>query len=118
TLAHALARAGQRTLLFDGDLGLANVDVQLGVQPKRDLGSVLAGRATMAEAAERYEAGGFDILAGRSGSGSLGTLPGSTLVEIRKELHLLCATYDRVVLDLGAGIERPVRFLTAQARPC
>ncbi|MCG8542713.1 MAG: P-loop NTPase, partial [Alphaproteobacteria bacterium] len=33
TLAHAMARAGRKTLLFDGDLGLANVDIQLGLMP-------------------------------------------------------------------------------------
>ena len=44
TLCHALARVGQRVLLFDGDLGLANVDIQLGIAPKHDLGSVIAGR--------------------------------------------------------------------------
>ena len=48
TLAHALARAGRRVLLFDGDLGLANVDIQLGLTPTRDLGSVIAGRASIA----------------------------------------------------------------------
>jgi len=37
TLAHALTRMGKKVLLFDGDLGLANVDVQLGLMPKRDL---------------------------------------------------------------------------------
>ncbi|MEX0760171.1 MAG: P-loop NTPase, partial [Tistlia sp.] len=30
TLSHAMARAGGKVLLFDGDLGLANVDIQLG----------------------------------------------------------------------------------------
>lgn len=34
TLCHALARRGQRTLLFDGDLGLANIDIQLGLMPQ------------------------------------------------------------------------------------
>ena len=50
SLAHALSRAGQRTLLFDGDLGLANVDIQLGLQPARDLGGVIAGRYRMDQA--------------------------------------------------------------------
>jgi hypothetical protein len=77
TLAHALARAGHRTLLFDGDLGLANIDVQLGVAPYRDLGAVIAGKATMAQVVERYEDGGFDVVAGRSGSGNLASLPTS-----------------------------------------
>ena len=35
SLAHALARAGRKTLLFDGDLGLANVDIQLGLDARR-----------------------------------------------------------------------------------
>ena len=52
TLAHALARAGERVLLFDGDLGLANVDIQLGLTPAHDLGSVVAGRSALAEAAQ------------------------------------------------------------------
>ncbi|MGH7072394.1 MAG: P-loop NTPase, partial [Acetobacteraceae bacterium] len=34
TLAHALARVRKRVLLFDGDLGLANVDIQLGLTPE------------------------------------------------------------------------------------
>ncbi len=117
TLAHALARAGRKALLFDGDLGLANVDVQLGVTPDRDLASVVAGEATLAQAATRYE-GGFDIIAGRSGSGSLATIPPSRLLALRTELHLFAQNYDWVVLDLGAGIERTVRLLTAQSRAC
>ena len=117
TLAHAMARAGKRALLFDGDLGLANVDVQLGVTPERDLASVIAGEATLAQATTRYE-GGFDIIAGRSGSGSLATLPASRLMALRNELHALSQNYDWVVLDLGAGIERTVRLLTSQSRAC
>jgi flagellar biosynthesis protein FlhG len=35
TLAACFAKMGRRTLLVDGDLGLANVDVQLGIAPKR-----------------------------------------------------------------------------------
>ena len=44
TLAHALSRLGRRVLLFDADFGLANIDVQLGLTPTHDLGSVLSGR--------------------------------------------------------------------------
>src|SRR5262249_33189627 len=109
TLAHALARAGRRTLLFDGDLGLANVDVQLGIAPRCDLGSVIAGRSTLTQAIGSYEEGGFDIIAGRSGSGDLASLPASRLALLRNELHGVGRRYDRVVVDLGAGVERGVR---------
>jgi flagellar biosynthesis protein FlhG len=115
TLAHALSRTGARVLLFDGDLGLANVDVQLGLTPALDLSSVVSGRATMAEAILRHPQGGFDILAGRSGSGALSAM-GDTLLD--RLLHLLreqTRHYDHVILDLGAGVERPVRRMVAAA---
>jgi cellulose biosynthesis protein BcsQ len=35
TLAHLIARSGRSVLLFDGDIGLANVDVQLGLTHRR-----------------------------------------------------------------------------------
>jgi len=117
TLAHALARAGRKALLFDGDLGLANVDVQLGCTPRRDLGSVLAGEATMAQAATPSTCG-FDIIAGRSGSGTLANLSAARLVDLRTELGRFGQGYDWVVLDLGAGIERTVRILTGKSRAC
>ncbi len=118
TLCHALSRAGHKVLLFDGDLGLANVDIQLGLAPKRDLGGVLAGRYTLGEAVFAYGEGGFDIIAGHSGSGSLASLPADRLARLMAELAQLAPTYDRVVLDLGAGVERTVRQLAARARSC
>jgi flagellar biosynthesis protein FlhG len=118
TLCHALARAGQRTLLFDGDLGLANVDIQLGLTPPNDLGGVLAGRHGLGEAAFAFEEGGFDIIAGRSGSGSLASLTPDRLAALTAELAELAPRYQRVVLDLGAGVERTVRQLAAQAGTC
>jgi flagellar biosynthesis protein FlhG len=117
TLTHALARSGGHALLFDGDLGLANVDVQLGVTPRRDLGSVIAGQITLAQAATQHESG-FDIIAGRSGSGSLATLPAARLMSLRSELHEFAQNYDWAVLDLGAGIERTVRLLAGPSRAC
>jgi len=118
TLCHALARAGQRTLLFDGDLGLANVDIQLGLAPPKDLGGVLAGHHELGAAAFAFEDGGFDIVAGLSGSGSLANLAPDRLAALTAELADLAPRYHRVVLDLGAGIERTVRQLAAQAGTC
>jgi len=115
TLSHALARAGQRCLLFDGDLGLANVDIQLGLMPKQDLVSVVAGRLTLNQATVQYPEGGFDVIAGRSGSGSLANIPLSRLQVLGDDLNLLACAYDRVVLDLGAGVERTVRALANNA---
>ncbi len=111
TLSHALARAGHKTLLFDGDLGLANVDIQLGLMPKRDLSSALDGHGTLKTCITRHSEAGFDIIAGRSGSGSLASLPAPRVERLQKDLLALAADYDRVVLDLGAGVDRTVRQL-------
>ena len=115
TLTHALARSGRRALLFDGDLGLANVDIQLGLMPKTDLGSVVAGRLTLNQALVNFPGGGFDIVAGRSGSGTLANIPLSRLQMLGDDLALLAGGYDRVVVDLGAGVEKTVRLLAQNA---
>lgn len=115
TLSHALARRGERVLLFDGDLGLANVDIQLGLMPHYDLGSVIAGKLSLNQASMSYEQGGFDVIAGRSGSGSLANIPLSRLQILGEDLALMAARYDRVILDLGAGVEKSVRQLARAA---
>ncbi len=115
TLAHALSGLGRRVLLFDGDLGLANIDVQLGLVPSYDLRSVLEGRVGLAEAVVREPRGGFDILAGRSGSGSLSGLDPAHLETVLTMPRAGGMAYDDVLLDLGAGVERAVRRMAAAA---
>ncbi|MCK6418066.1 MAG: MinD/ParA family protein [Alphaproteobacteria bacterium] len=115
TLTHALARAGKKVLLFDGDLGLANVDVQLGLMPKRDLNDVIRGRLSLDKVIQPYEDGGFDIIAGRSGQASLSALPGQRLMVLRDQLLDVANDYDVVICDLGAGVDRTVRMLSASA---
>ena len=115
TLAHALSQQGRRVLLFDGDLGLANIDIQLGLTPRHDLGDVLAGGVTMRQAIQRHAAGGFDVLAGRSGSGALAGLGPAALDRALELLEDASGDYDHVLLDLGAGIEAGVRRMAAWA---
>lgn len=115
SLSQALAGRGRRTLLFDGDLGLANVDVQLGLAPDRDLGGVLAGRYSLKRAAVAVPSGDFEVIAGRSGSGTLANLSANKLNDLSHGLRDLAAGYDSLVLDLGAGIERTVRHLALLA---
>jgi flagellar biosynthesis protein FlhG len=116
TLCHALALSGKHTLLFDGDLGLANVDVQLGLMPNRDLGGVISGRLTLNQAKTPFVPGGFDVIAGRSGAGSLAALPPSRLAVLGSDLVELSRSYDHVIMDLGAGVDRMVRQLASHAR--
>lgn len=118
TLSYLFARSGRHILLFDGDIGLANVDVQLGLTPKRDLSNVLSGRHTLKEAITHHPEGGFDIIAGRSGSTTLASMPFDKLQKITEELKAECKNYDLVIIDLGAGIEQNVQYLAALASRC
>jgi flagellar biosynthesis protein FlhG len=115
TLSQALARLDARTLLFDGDLGLANVDIQLGLMPERDLGGVIAGNLTLRQSITELPDAGFDVIAGSSGSGSLAALPPARLALLHDGLMMLASDYDRVVIDLGAGVEDSVRALAGEA---
>ncbi|MEL6285233.1 MAG: AAA family ATPase [Pseudomonadota bacterium] len=109
TLASAFAQAGKRTLLVDGDLGLANVDVQLGIAPETDLAAVVAGWVELDDAVTPVDGGaargGFDVLPGRSGSGALAELPPEDVARLAAGLSALALRYDQVIVDLGAGIE-------------
>jgi flagellar biosynthesis protein FlhG len=118
TIANAFANSGRKALLFDGDIGLANVDVQLGLSPKKDLGDVMSGKVELHEAITTYDKGKFDIIAGRSGSGSLANLSVDKINALRKDLDKLSKSYDVVILDLGAGIESQVQALARLAQKC
>jgi flagellar biosynthesis protein FlhG len=117
SISHALANAGKRVLLFDGDVGMANVDIQLGVMPDKDLATVISGEFSMTDVAFKIEEGGFDVIAGRSGSGSLGSLHKSELSKIRNDIVQLSEIYDYVILDLGAGIDEAVQTLSSGNGP-
>ena len=118
SLAQALAKLGNKVLLFDGDLGLANIDVQLGIQPSIDLGTALEKQLPLSRAVISYPTVGFDLLSGRAGSGSLASMPISRLQSLAAGLRTVAEGYDRVIVDLGAGSERPVRYLAGRAGYC
>ena len=114
TLSHLLAQEGRKVLLVDGDLGMANVDIQLGLNTKRDLVHVIEGSCQLHEAITPFVALNgtrFSILPGRSGSGVLGNMPVQHLTALRENLKVTSKAYHDVVLDLGAGADNTVRVL-------
>lgn len=126
TLAHALSYEGASVLLFDGDLGLANIDVQIGLTPERDLAEVISGRISLEEAVTPFQKGafgtanpeqtehkiGFDIIAGRSGSGSLGSLSREQLIQLTSGIGRIAKKYDWLIVDLAAGIDNAAKLLS------
>ena len=119
TLAQSLAARGRKVLLVDGDLGLANVDIQLGLTPRHDLAAVLSGRRSLPDviirhATQELPAAAFDILPGRSGASSMAALEVGVLGRLLQAIRRL-GSYDTVLLDLGAGIDPTMRFMAASA---
>ncbi len=115
TLAHALAMQASRLLLIDGDLGLANVDIQLGLMPKLDLGHVLAGSHDATEVIMKVPAAGFDLLPGRSGAGTFAALDTAQLDRLSILLDEARSRYDLLLLDCGAGLDRIAQGLVEMA---
>jgi flagellar biosynthesis protein FlhG len=110
TLASTYAFKGKRVLLVDGDLGCANVDIQLGIAPEADLTAVIAGWISLEDAVTPVnggssKSGGFDVLPGRSGSGALADLPREEAGRLAAGIAALALRYDLVILDLAAGID-------------
>jgi len=106
TLASALAHEGRKVLLFDGDLGLANVDVQLGLVPEVDLSDLLSGRQNLSGSVTRYKPAGFDVLAGKSGSGALSSMARERIDSLKQHLIAASQSYDHVILDMAAGVDQ------------
>jgi flagellar biosynthesis protein FlhG len=106
-LALALAKREKRTVLFDADLGMANVDVILGVSPKATLGDVIAGRKTLEEIL--LPVGEYmHIVPGGSGIHELADLDQQQLEGFVRDLAGLEDRADFILVDTGAGISRGV----------
>lgn len=120
SLARAFAERGERVLLVDCDLGLANIDIQLAVTPERDLSHVVSGAVTLQEAVEPIAGGvtrpgGFDLIAGQSGSQGLADMAPGRIQALAAGITALSFSYDRVVMDLAAGVGHGVMRLAAAA---
>lgn len=119
TLAHALAYLGEKILLCDADLGLSNAGLHLGLDACGDIASVIAGTAAVDKAVVpvfggRENRGGFDLLGAPAGSGALANLGEKGVSQLLASLRF-AAQYDRVLLDLGAGVDDTVMRFAAGA---
>jgi len=113
-LAAALAKRGQRVLVLDADLGLANLDVVLNLYPKTTLHDVFTGKAKLEEAIIRAP-GGFSVLLAGSGMVEYSRLTPEVRDDFLKIMSSLIPHYDIVLLDTGAGISDVVLFAVSLA---
>ncbi|ANM30547.1 hypothetical protein ABI59_14620 [Acidobacteria bacterium Mor1] len=102
-LAVALGRWGRRVLLVDGDLGLANLDVLLGLVPKRNVEDLVRGEATLEELLIDGP-DGVRILPAASGVPDLSRLDQMARSRLLGALSDTASLADDVLIDTGAGL--------------
>lgn len=112
-LGITLAKLGQKVLLVDADLGLANVDVMLGMIPKYNLGHVLLGEKKIADIIINGPEG-MKIIPSGSGMYKLANLGEKKLAQCLASLNELEKTTDIILIDTGAGLSKGVlKFVLA-----
>jgi flagellar biosynthesis protein FlhG len=114
-LAAALTRRGQRVLVLDADLGLANLDVVLNLHPKLTLHDVFTEKATL-EQAILPAPGGFSVLLAGSGMVEYSRLTPEVRDKLLHIVDLVKPRFDWVLLDTGAGISDVVLFAISLAQ--
>jgi flagellar biosynthesis protein FlhG len=102
-LAAALAERGERVLVLDADLGLANLDVVLNLHPKLTLHDVFTGKATLDQAILAAP-GGFSVLLAGSGLVEYSRLTPQVREQLIEIIEQVAPRFDRILLDTGAGI--------------
>ena len=116
-LALALVKKGYKVLIFDADLGLANIDVLLGLSPEKDIRDVISGEATFREITIWTEHG-FGVIPASSGVVELTRLDSSEKLLLKDQFEEMVQGIDFLFFDLAAGIADNVLFfnLVAQER--
>jgi len=102
-MALALARKQQRVLVIDGDLGLANVDVLLGIQVERTIRDILENGSDPMEAVLNVEPN-FWVLPASSGVPEMVNLGAEDQAQMEEILRAISAHFDFVLVDTAAGI--------------
>lgn len=106
-LGVALSEAGRRVMLLDADLGLANVDVVLGLHPKYDLSHVLRGERDLEEVIVEGPAG-LRLVPGASGIQAMAELSTAEHAGIINAFSEIGGALDTLIVDTAAGISDTV----------
>jgi flagellar biosynthesis protein FlhG len=105
-LALCLAASDYRVCLFDADLGLANINILLRLDPEHDLEDVILGRRSLQDVTIRdYK--GIDIIPGSSGVEKMANLGDEQIEHLAGSFSEL-EGYDLLLIDTSAGISKNV----------
>ncbi len=106
-LGVALAEDGKQVMLLDADLGLANVDVMLGLHPEYDLSHVIRGQRTLEEVIVTGPCG-LRIVPASSGTKAMAELSPMEHAGVIRAFSELSHDVDVLIIDTAAGISDSV----------
>ncbi|HGX92262.1 MAG TPA: MinD/ParA family protein [Candidatus Tenderia sp.] len=114
-IAVSLANQGKQVMVMDADLGLANIDIMLGLHPKYNLAHVISGERTLEEIIVQGPAGVMVVPAssGTQSMAELTPLQHAGMVQAFSELSL---DIDVLIVDTAAGITDSVVSFTRAAQ--
>ena len=114
-LAYHLSQMNRKTLVLDADMGLANIDVVLGIAPKYNLYHVLRGEKALCDVIVDGP-GGMKILPATSGIQEMADLSKGEKLALLDELDGLGTQLDFLLIDTAAGIAGNVIYFNVAAR--
>ncbi len=116
-LAIACQRMGKRVLIFDADLGLANIDILFGLTPEHNIDEVIRGEKDLSQIIVKGPEG-VSVIPASSGVQELASLTEGHKINLLNEFDNLNSMYDILLIDTGAGISSNVIYfnLAAQER--
>ena len=104
-------------MLLDGDLGLANVDVFLGLSPRYTMAHVLSGERTLEEIILESPHG-IQVVPGASGVAELANLSAAGHLSLVQAFSSLSTRIERLIVDTSAGIAHSVVQFSQAAQQC
>lgn len=113
-LGLALANQGKRVLIFDADLGLANVDILFGYTWQHTLADVIESNMQLSDILV-VAPDGVKILPASSGVLRLERLSMSQLASLADAMDRFSSRFDVVLIDTGAGMTESVLFFSSIA---
>ncbi len=116
-LAIACQRMKKKVLIFDADLGLANIDIIFGINPGHNIEEVIKGEKELSQIIVRGPEG-VAVIPASSGVQELAHLTEGQKVNLLNEFDALNKNFDLLLIDTGAGISSNVLYfnLAAQER--
>jgi flagellar biosynthesis protein FlhG len=116
-LAIACQRMGKKVLIFDADLGLANIDIIFGINPKHTIDSVIKGERELSQIIVKGPEG-VAVMPASSGVQELSHLTEGQKINLLNEFDSLNNNFDIFLIDTAAGISSNVIYfnLAAQER--